>query len=117
MQRGIIVLSAVLTATNADILAGTRLQNAPANGIVTFEMNASLAVAANNFTTTIQMPNGDTPLNNILVPGTNPALEGVIDERQKLMISLPVFQGGHIVWQVVLTGAAFFNYRVSFTPA
>ena len=114
---GPIILSAIETASNADILQGTRLQTVPAGGILTFELQAFKGEPSNNFTVAVQMPNGDTPLNNVLVPGCNPALEGVIDERQNLTVSFPITQGGHCVFSCTETGASALAWRVTYTPA
>ena len=114
---GPIILSATETASNSDILQGTRLQTVPAGGILTFELQTHKAEPGNNFTVAVQMPNGDTPLNNVLVPGCNPQLEGVIDERQNLTVSFPITQGGHCVFSCTETGASALTWRVTYTPA
>ena len=44
-----ILESAVIVATNADILAGTRLNSIPYNGTLTFDVQADLNNATNNF--------------------------------------------------------------------
>ncbi len=114
---GPIILSSSENATNTDILQGTRLQTVPAGGIMTFELQSRLATSSNNFVVSIQMPNGDTPLNNVLVPGCNPALEGVIDERQNLTVSFPIMQGGHCVFSSSVNGASNLAWRITYTPA
>lgn len=88
---GVIVLSALVAATTADILQGTRLQTVPENGIMTFELSSDLATAAAQYTASIQMPNGDTPLNAVLVPASG--VIGLLDDRSKMQISLPSGQG------------------------
>jgi hypothetical protein len=114
---GPIILSGLEVASNADILQGTRLQTVPAGGVLTFELQAQLNDTAANYTVSIQMPNGDTPLNNVRVPGCNPALAGVIDERQNLTVSFPITQGGHCVFSTTETGTASLAWRVTYTPA
>jgi len=114
---GPIIISATEAASNADILQGTRLQTVPAGGVLTFELQANNATVGDNFTVSVQMPNGDTPLNNVLVPGCNPALEGVIDERQNLTVSFPIMQGGHCVFSCSETGTTRLTWRVTYTPA
>ncbi len=112
---GIIVESALVSATATDILQGTRLQTVPANGLLTFEISSDLAAAANNFSATIQLPNGDTPLNGVLVPAS--AVIGQLDDRNKMQLTVVSGQGGHTVFSVVETGAAVLIWRVTFTPA
>lgn len=114
---GPIILSSTEVATNADILQGTRLQTVPAGGVLTFELQASSGTTTGNFRVSVQMPNGDTPLNNVLVPGCNPAVEGVIDERQNLTVSFPIMQGGHCVFSATETGTSSLTWRVTYTPA
>ena len=111
----IITLSDVLSADNTDILQGTRLQTVPQGGFLTFELLADANDASNYFTTSIQMPNGDTPLNAVRVPRGDNA--GELDERKKLMITLPVAQGGHTVFSADETGTAVLTWRVTYTPA
>jgi hypothetical protein len=114
---GPIILSGLEVASNADILQGTRLQTVPAGGVLTFELQGSTNSATAFFTASIQMPNGDTPLNNVRIPGCNPSLDGVIDERQNLTVSFPISQGGHCVFSAVETGASGLAWRVTYTPA
>ena len=114
---GPIILSDVEFATNADILQGTRLQTVPAGGVLTFELQSIANSASNNFAVSIQMPNGDTPLNNVKVPACNPQLDGVIDERQNLTVSFPISQGGHCVFSASETGTSSLSWRVTYTPA
>jgi len=114
---GPIILSNIESATNADILQGTRLQTVPAGGVLTFELQADENSASSNYTVSIQMPNGDTPINNARVPACNPAATGVIDERQNLTVSFPIMQGGHCVFSATETGTSVLAWRVTYTPA
>lgn len=113
-MEGLIVLSDALAASSSDILQGTRLQTVPAGGYLTFELQASDANATNKFEVTIQLPDGSTPLNSVLVPG---ATADVIDDRQKLMVTFAVAQGGHAVFSLTETGTATCLYRVTYQPA
>jgi len=114
---GPIIISGLEGATNADILQGTRLQTVPSGGVLTFELQANENNFTDNYSVSIQMPNGDTPLNSVRVPGSNPALAGVIDERQNLTVSFPIMQGGHCVFSCAETGSASLSWRVTYTPA
>ena len=114
---GPIILSSVEEATNSDILQGTRLQTVPAGGVLTFELQANTNTSGANYTVSVQMPNGDTPLNNVRVPACNPSLGGVIDERQNLTVSFPIMQGGHCVFSCTETGSTSLAWRVTYTPA
>jgi len=114
-MRGIIVESALESASNTDILQGTRLQTVPANGVLTFEISADLNTAAANYTTSIQLPDGQTPMTNVLVPAS--AVIGMLDDRNKLAAAFAIGQGGHPVFSVVETGTTVLVWRVVFTPA
>ncbi len=114
---GPIILSGIEIASNSDILQGTRLQTVPAGGILTFELQSDQNNSVNNCAVSIQMPNGDTPLNSTRVPASNPSLAGVIDERQNLTVSFPIMQGGHCVFSAIETGALTLAWRVTYTPA
>ncbi len=120
-MAGIIVLSGFLSASNTDILNGSRLQTAPEAGVMKFEMQSVEADPTNNYVSSIQLPSGDTPLEGVLVPkgqGDGAAGTGAssLDERQALIGVFPIAQGGHVVWSFVLTGASAMTYRVTFTP-
>jgi len=114
---GPIILSSVEIASNSDILQGTRLQTVPAGGVLTFELQSEINNPTNFYTVSVQMPNGDTPLNNVRVPACNPGANGVIDERQNLTVSFPIMQGGHCVFSCTETGTTTFAWRVTYTPA
>ena len=108
-----IVLSDVVSATTADLLNSTRLQTVPRSGTMVFEFACDVATAASNFNVSVQLPNGDTPLEGVLVPASGTI--GAIDDRTKLMFSVPVAQGGHVVVSFTRTGAAaVLAYRITF---
>jgi len=114
---GIIIVSDQEAASNTDILQGTRLQNVPSNGVLTFELQASDSDATNNYVVSIQLPSGDTPMNGVRIPcGNSTGLAGVIDERTNLTASFHVAQGGHSVFSTVETGDSELSWRVTFTP-
>ncbi len=117
-MRAPIILSDQESATNTDILQGTRLQTVPAGGYLTFELQASDNDATNNFTASVQMPGGDTPMNGTRIPcGNSTGLAGVIDERTNLTATFPIAQGGHAVFSCTETGTAELTWRVTYTPA
>ncbi len=112
-----IILSGQEAATNTDILQGTRLQTVPASGILTFELQASDNDATNNYTVSVQMPGGDTPMNAARIScGNSTGLAGVIDERTNLTASFPIRQGGHCVFSCIETGDSELTWRVTYTP-
>lgn len=114
-MAGPIVLSSTEIATNADILQGTRLQTVPMGGYLTFELQSSVNDATNNFAVSVQMPNGDTPLNDVNVSAG--VTTGALNNNDKMQITLPVAQGGHTVFSCTETGTAQLTWRVTYTPA
>ncbi len=108
--------TAVEAATNTDILNGTRLNSIPYNGVLTLEFQANVNTAAANFVLTVQEPNGDVAIDTQLVPGTNPALDGVLDQRQLLRISFRATQGGHFNISLTETGTALCMWRAVLSP-
>jgi hypothetical protein len=114
-MAGPIVLSDLEGASNADILQGTRLQTVPQGGYLTFELQATTNSSTAGFTVSIQMPNGDTPLNDVRV--TAGVTSGGLNNNDKMQITLPVAQGGHTVFSCNATGAGNLTWRVTYTPA
>lgn len=113
----IIMVTSFDAATNTDILQGTRLQTVPSNGILTFELQASDNDATDRYATSIELPNGDTPLNGVIVPmGATAGLAGMIDDRLALKLRFRINQGGHCVFSVTETGDAEVFSRVVFFP-
>lgn len=113
-----IILSGQEAATNADILQGTRLQTVPSRGFLLFELQASDNDATNNYTVSVQMPGGNTPMNATRVPcGSTAGLAGVLDDRQALRTRFAISQGGHAVFSCTETGDAELTWRVTYQPA
>lgn len=105
-----------LTASNTDMLSGGRLNAIPYGGILTMDFLSNVSTAAANFSLTIQKPNGDVPIDGQQIPGANPALDGVLDERQLLRFSFRATQGGHFTVSVVETGTAILMARIVLKP-
>lgn len=116
-MAGTIILSGQEAATNADILQGTRLQTVPSAGYLLFELQASDNDGTNNMTVSIQMPNGDTPMNATRIPcGNATGLAGVIDDRTALRARFRIAQGGHCVFSCTETADTELTWRVTYQP-
>lgn len=111
-----ILETANVVGTDTDILQGTRLNAIPYNGTLTLEFQANLNNATNNFAVTIQLPNGDVPVDGQLVPGNNPSLDGVLDERTLLRMVFAATQGGHFNISLTETGTAIATWRAVLSP-
>jgi hypothetical protein len=72
--------------------------------------------ATNDYTVTVQKPNGDVPIDAQVVPGCNPALAGILDDRQLLRISFRASQGGHFTVTLTETGTAVCAWRAVLSP-
>lgn len=108
--------SGIEAATNADILSGTRLNAMPRNGMLTLDFQCQFNDATNFFTVTIQMPNGDVPVDTQVVTGTNPALAGILDERQLTRFVFPATIGGHFNISLTENGTAVAVWRAVLSP-
>jgi hypothetical protein len=111
-----ILESGLVAASNTDLLAGGRLNAIPYNGRLTLQVLADSADSTNNYTITIQKPNGDVPVDGQLVPGANPSLAGVLDDRQLLQFTFAATVGGHFTVSLVETGAATVIWRAVLKP-
>lgn len=107
---------AIITATDTDILNGTRLNSIPYNGQLTVQVVTNVATAAAHYDLTIQLPNGDVPVDSQICVGTNPALDGVLDERTLMMFTFPATQGGHFTISLAETGTCIATWRVVLSP-
>lgn len=107
---------AIIVATDADILNGTRLNSIPYNGQLTVQVSANLANATNNWVLTIQLPGGDVPVDSQIVCATNPALDGVLDQRTLTQFTFPATQGGHFTISLTETGTAIAIWRAVLRP-
>ncbi len=111
-----ILESGVVAATTADLLSGGRLNAIPYNGTLTLEVQSQFADATNSYALTIQLPNGDVPVDGQLVPGTNPALAGILEERYLLRFAFRATQGGHFTITLTESGTAVAVWRAVLSP-
>lgn len=100
--------SYVLTADNTDILAAgtSRLASIPASGVLTIEASATDSDVATNFgTITLQLPNGETPFENLLVPANGYSTADVVmHDDTAVQVQMEVEQGGHVTLSYDETG-------------
>ena len=108
--------SGTIEETNADLLSSGRLNAIPYNGTLTLDFLADLNNDTNNFVVTIQKPNGDVPVEAQRVPGSNPSLGGVLDDRQLLRFTFAATQGGHFTVSCTETGTAIMAWRAVLKP-
>lgn len=108
------------TATNTDILNNTRLAAIPySQGILTIQALANLNNATNNFTVTIQLPDGSVPVDAQGVSAgqeVEGALGGQMDMRLLDQWSFAAPQGGHFTIAFTESGTAIVTWRVVLRP-
>lgn len=110
-------LADIVVATTADLLNGTRLQSLPSPGVLVCEFISQFNDATNAYDLTIELPNGDTPVNVQRVSAVNPALAGVMDSRMSDKFTFPgLAQGGHVTITLTETGTAVAYFRITFVP-
>ncbi len=100
-------------ASAANVLQAGRLQSLPSAGLFVLECQADLNDQTNSWVVDLQLPDGNTPMNAVPVPA---GTVGQLDERTKLLFSVFVNQGGHVVLGFVETGTAIVTWRVTFSP-
>lgn len=106
-----ILESGLISATNTDVLQGGRLNAIPYGGVLTLQFQSDLADATNNYSLTVQLPNGDVPVDGQLVPGTTTVDIGILDDRQLLQMSFKATQGGHFTIVLTESGTAVCIWR------
>lgn len=105
-----IVETYLLTADNTDVLAApSRLTSIPYNGTLIVEMQSSANDGTNNFEVTIQLPDGSTPLENVLVPAG--VTSGGLNMDDKYQVAFPVREGGHVLVSADENGTAVLSLR------
>lgn len=104
-----------LTATDTDVLAApSRLAAIPYDGQLILEFQADANDGTNYWEVTIQLPDGSTPLDAVLIPeGAN---AGSINADDKYTLSFPVAQGGHVTVHATETGTAVLDVRATLMP-
>ncbi len=90
--------SFLLVADTTDILAApSRLAAIPKNGVLTIEASATECNATNFGRLTLQLPDGDIPFQDLHIPANGSSLlDGVLDTRTQLTVTMVVGQGGHV---------------------
>jgi len=115
-MRGTIMEAGFIAATVADNLTATRLQTAPSDGIMLFQVQASDNNATDNFKMNLQLPDSEVPMDAVDVPCGPTAGFGTLDERTMLQYAAQVGKGGRVVFGLTETGDAECTWRVTFTP-
>ncbi len=104
-----ILLTGLEPATNASLLAGTRLESLPqGSSMLHFRCSATITTATNNMRLTIELPNGMIPVDGQLVPANADGVNGVLDERTLMQWTWPAVIGGRFIISIVELGISEF---------
>ena len=105
----------VLKASDTDVLnAPSRLSSIPYAGKLVVEAQAATADAVNNFTLTVEMPDGTIPVNAQRVSAG--ATVAALNADDKWQMSFDANQGAHFTLAAVETGASTLILRVTLLP-
>jgi len=116
-MSGVIMEGGFIAATNADLLTANRLQTAPGDGVILFQLQASDNDATNNYKVDLQLPNSEVPMVAMDVPmGSTAGLAGQLDDRFMLQYAADVEKGGRVVFGLTENGDAECTWRATFTP-
>lgn len=116
-MRGTIMEGGYVAASNVDLLSSTRLQTAPSDGIMLFQVQASDNDATNNYKVDIQLPDSEVPMVSMDVPmGETAGLAGQLASDYMLSYASPIGKGGRVVFGLTETGDAECTWRCTFTP-
>ncbi len=113
-----IYLRSTIIATDSDFLNASRLSAIPYNGRLVIQVQANLGNATNNWAITIQLPNGEVPVDSQQVAAgqEGDALGGQLDTRYLDMFTYDAPQGGHFTISLTETGTAICTVRVVLSP-
>ena len=95
----------IFTDSANDVMQGGRLSNIPYNGALALQFQAQQLSEANNWRMTIQLPNGDVPLDNQLI-SAGADVPGCLDSDTLTQMTFNATQGGHFTIGVTKTGGA-----------
>lgn len=111
---GQITVSGLEAATNTDVLNGTRLVTCGV-GKIKVEVGASDNVAANSYTCSLTLPDGDAPWLDVLVPqgGATAGVAGVMDDRLAMVGVFDITKDGHVTLSFTETGDTEVYWRVT----
>lgn len=98
--------SSLIATTTADALSTGRLNAIPYGGQLTLLFLADLGDATNNYSLTIQTPDGKVPVDAQTVWAGSSALDMVVDDREAMRFEFAATQGGHFTVTLTESGTA-----------
>ena len=101
----------LISADNSDVLkTPSRLSSIPYGGKLTVEVSASALTSANQLKLTVVTPDGDIPLDGVMIPAGS---AGALDTRTETVYTFVVEQGNHFVLKFDVTGSVVGICRVT----
>jgi len=108
--------SALISATNTDLLAGGRLNAIPYGGSLTLQFLADLGDASNFYTLTIQLPNGEVPVDAQIVVASASGVDMDMKADELMSFTFNAGQGGHFTVSLTETGTTTCAFRAVLRP-
>jgi hypothetical protein len=108
--------SRLISATNTDVLSVGRLNSIPYNGQLTLRFLADLGDVTNNYSLTLQKPNGDVPVDGQLVNVGSAGTDGNMKDDEVMQFTFSATQGGHFVVSLTENGTATCMFQAILRP-
>ena len=109
----LIIETGLITAAKTDLLAApSRLAAIPYNGNLQFEISSSACTATSYAQLTIQLPDGEVPIDNQIIPASGEGT-GVLWTETAFKFAFPAFQGGHFLISVTPAGSPNLIWRAA----
>lgn len=108
--------AALISATNADVLAGGRLNAIPYGGQLTLRFLADLADVTNFYTLTVQLPDGTVPVDGQVVQSSSAGTDGNMKADEVLQFTFVATIGGHFVVSLTEGGTATCMFNAILRP-
>lgn len=106
----------LISATNTDVLSTGRLNAIPYSGTLTLTFLADLGDATNNYSLTIQKPNGDVPVDAQTVVASAAGTDMLLNSREWMQFTFRATQGGHFTVSLTENGTAVCAFRAILRP-
>ncbi len=107
-----------ITGDNTDVLAApSRLAAIPYNGVLRLAISATVSNASNLMNLTVQLPDGETPVNAQVIPANGyTTVDDIIHASTVLTYNFTASQGGHYRVEIAETGTCSVFLVASLSP-
>ncbi len=108
--------SVLISATNTDVLSGGRLNAIPYGGHITFRFLADLGAVTNFYQLTLQLPNGDVPVDLQTILASSSGVDMNMKADEALQFTFVATVGGHFVVNLTENGTATCAFQAILRP-